>query len=146
MITHASANFAKTGNNRRLLAAIAALVACISCTGFGAITETDSDMTAQGDWEVTVASGDTNIATVAQSGSGKIVKKGAGTLVLTKNSTFSGGVEIQAGFLTVDPDETPDENNVIDSTALGSGAVRRRCRCALPHRRAGPAVRRVGIP
>ena len=114
MTMQSAVSFAKAGNagnglvfDRLLLFLIAALVSCISCTGLGAITQTDSDMTAQGDWEVTVAAGDSNIVTVAQSGSGRIVKKGAGTLVLTKNSTFSGGVEIQAGFLTVDPDETP---------------------------------------
>ena len=114
MTMQSAVSFAKAGNagnglafDRLLLFVIAALVSCISCTGLGAITQTDSDMTAQGDWEVTVAAGDSNIVTVAQSGSGRIVKKGAGTLVLTKNSTFSGGVEIQAGFLTVDPDETP---------------------------------------
>ena len=61
----------------------------------GAITETETDMTAQGDWEVTVAAGDSNVVTVAQSGSGKTVKKGGGYLVLRKNSTFTGGVALQ---------------------------------------------------
>ena len=45
----------------------------------GTITETTDDMTAQGDWEVTVAAGDTNVVTVAQSGTGKIIAgKGCG--------------------------------------------------------------------
>ena len=36
----------------------------------GAITETTDDMTALGDWEVTVAAGDSNVVAVAQSGAG----------------------------------------------------------------------------
>ena len=69
-----------------------------------AITETTTDETASGDWEVTVAAGDSNVVTVAQGGSGKIIKKGGGYLVLRKNSTFTGGVELQEGFVMVDPD------------------------------------------
>ena len=70
----------------------------------GTITQTTDDMTAAGNWEITVAAGDSNVVTVAQSGSGKIIKKGGGYLVLRKNSTFSGGVELQEGFIMVDPD------------------------------------------
>ena len=89
----------------------------------GAITETDTDMTAAGDWEVTVAAGDSNVVTVAQSGGGKIVKKGGGYLVLRKNSTFTGGVELQAGFLMVDPDADAGTSGTVSCTALGSGDV-----------------------
>ena len=89
----------------------------------GAITETETDMTAQGDWEVTVAAGDSNVVTVAQSGAGKIVKKGGGWLVLRKNSTFTGGVELQEGFLMVDPDADAGTSGTVNCTALGTGDV-----------------------
>ena len=89
----------------------------------GTITETTEDMTALGDWEVTVAAGDSNVVTVAQSGSGKIVKKGGGYLVLRKNSTFTGGVEIQGGFVTVDPDADAGTSGTVNCTALGTGDV-----------------------
>ena len=89
----------------------------------GAITETTDDMTAQGDWEVTVAAGDSNVVTVAQSGGGKIVKKGGGYLVLRKNSTFTGGVELQEGFVMVDPDADAGMSGTVNCTALGTGDV-----------------------
>ena len=89
----------------------------------GPITPTTDDMTAQGDWEVTVAAGDSNVVTVAQSGSGKIVKKGGGYLVLRKNSTFTGGVEIEEGFVMVDPDADAGTSGTVNCTALGSGDV-----------------------
>ena len=102
-----------------------AFVAAISAAfaAVGAITETTDDMTAQGDWEVTVAAGDSNVVTVAQSGSGKIIKKGGGYLVLRKNSTFTGGVEIQAGFVMADPDADAGTSGTVNSTALGTGDV-----------------------
>ncbi len=102
-----------------------AFVAAISVAfaAFGAITETTEDMTALGDWEVTVAAGDSNVVTVAQSGGGKIVKKGGGYLVLWKNSTFTGGVELQEGFVMVDPDADAGTSGTVNCTALGSGDV-----------------------
>ena len=89
----------------------------------GTITETTTDETASGDWEVTVAAGDSNVVTVAQSGSGKIIKKGGGYLVLRKNSTFTGGVEIQAGFVMADPDADAGTSGTVNCTALGMGDV-----------------------
>ena len=89
----------------------------------GTITQTTDDMTALGDWTVDVAAGDSNVVTVAQSGSGKIIKTGGGYLVLRKNSTFTGGVELQAGFLMVDPDADAGTSGTVNCTALGTGDV-----------------------
>ena len=89
----------------------------------GAITETTVDMTSSGNWEVTVAYGDTNLVAMAQSGTGRIVKKGGACLLLRKNSTFTGGVEIQEGFVTVDPDSEAGTSGTVVCTALGAGAV-----------------------
>ncbi len=89
----------------------------------GTITETTTDMTALGDWTVNVASGDSNVVTVAQSGTGKIIKTGGGYLVLRKNSTFTGGVELQAGFIMVDPDADAGTSGTVNCTALGTGDV-----------------------
>ena len=100
------------------LASISAAFAAV-----GAITETTDDMTALGDWEVTVAAGDSNVVAVAQSGSGKIVKKGGGWLVLRKNSTVTGGGELQEGFVMVDPDADAGTAGTVSCTALGSGDV-----------------------
>ncbi len=73
----------------------------------------DQDMTAQGDWEIDVPGGDCVTVTVPQTGSGKIVKSGLGTLVLqAANSTFTGGVEIQAGRVRAEADQS-----------LGTGTV-----------------------
>ena len=79
----------------KLAALLVSFTAC--CAMAGTITTTTEDMTAQGDWEVTVATGDSNVVSVAQTGAGKIIKKGAGTLVLTQASTFTGGLTISAG-------------------------------------------------
>ena len=98
--------------------------AAVACHGFyGATVLTTEDMTSKGDWEITVATGETNVVTAAQSGSGRIIKKGAGYLVLRKNSTFTGGVEIREGFLLVDPDSDAGTSGTVNCTALGSGAV-----------------------
>ena len=70
-----------------------------------------------------MAAGDSNVVTVAQSGSGRIVKKGGGYLVLRKNSTFTGGVEIQEGFVMVDPDADAGTSGTVNCTALGTGDV-----------------------
>ena len=75
-------------------------------------TQITEDMTAAGDWNVEVKSGDTVEVTAEQTGSGKIVKTGAGTLKLMVDNSFSGGVEIQAGRVRAEAD-----------TALGSGTV-----------------------
>ena len=98
-------------------------LAAAFCAAAGTITETTTDETASGDWEITVAAGDSNVVTVAQSGSGKIIKKGGGYLVLRKNSTFSGGVELQEGFLMVDPDADAGTSGIVNCTALGSSDV-----------------------
>ena len=100
------------------LAAISAAFVAV-----GAIDNTTEDKTALGDWEITVATGDSNVVTVAQSGSGKIIKKGGGHLVLRKNSTFTGGVELQEGFLMVDPDADAGTSGIVNCTALGTGDV-----------------------
>ena len=93
------------------------------CAAAGTITEITEDVTATNDLVVTVAAGDSNVVTVAQSGSGKIIKKGGGYLVLRKNSTFTGGVELQEGFLMVDPDADAGTSGTVNCTALGSGDV-----------------------
>ena len=77
-----------------------------------ATTQVTDDMTATGDWPIEVASGDTVEVTAQQTGSGKIIKTGAGILSLKVGNTFSGGVEIQAGRVRAEAD-----------TALGSGTV-----------------------
>ncbi len=97
--------------------------ACAMGAFAGTVTEITDDMTAQGDWEVTVAAGDSNVVAVAQSGGGKIVKKGGGWLVLRKNSTFTGGVELQEGFVMVDPDADAGTAGTVSCTALGTGDV-----------------------
>ena len=93
------------------------------CAAAGTITEITEDVTATNDLVVTVAAGDSNVVTVAQSGAGKIIKKGGGYLVLRKNSTFSGGVELQEGFLMVDPDADAGTSGIVNCTALGTSDV-----------------------
>ena len=77
---------------------------------------TTDDMTAQGDWTVTVDSGKTNVVMAAQTGSGKIIKKGDGCLILKVASTFTGGVQIDEGMVVV-----------AKEGALGSGAISVAC-------------------
>ena len=77
-----------------------------------ATTETAEDKTAQGDWTVSVAAGDTNIVTAAQTGSGKIVKQGGGVLILSKANTFSGGITLEAGYVFAN-----------ESNCLGTGEI-----------------------
>ena len=60
-----------------------------------------TDQTAAGDWEVTVGADDTVVVTVSQTGTGKIVKKGAGKLRLTVASTFTGGTVIDEGVVEI---------------------------------------------
>lgn len=89
------------------------LVACAcALVGFGETVVVNEDKTAGGDWTADVAAGDVVEVTAAQSGTGKIVKTGAGTLTLKADSTFSGGVEIQAGRVRAEADD-----------ALGDGTV-----------------------
>ena len=73
---------------------------------------TTEDMTVQGDWEVTVDKGNTNVVRAAQTGSGKIIKKGEGLLVLENANSYSGGTQIDAGIVQVTTGDT-----------LGSGKV-----------------------
>ncbi|MCQ2391791.1 MAG: hypothetical protein MJ240_10240 [Kiritimatiellae bacterium] len=63
------------------------------------VSETTADMTVGGTWTVSVAAGDTNIVTAAQTGSGKIVKQGGGVLVLAAENSFSGGITLEAGYI-----------------------------------------------
>ncbi len=106
-----------------IFAAILMAFVCAMGAFAGTVTEITDDMTALGDWEVAVAAGDSNVVTVAQSGSGKIIKKGGGYLVLRKNSTFTGGVELQEGFVMVDPDADAGTAGTVSCTALGTGDV-----------------------
>lgn len=82
-------------------------------TAFSSDTMITEDKTASGgDWEVIVESGDTCFVTAAQTGTGAIVKKGAGSLVLSGDNTFSGGVVVDEG--TVEPHH---------SNAFGTGKI-----------------------
>ena len=76
---------------------------------------TTTDMTALGDWEIKVPANSTNVVQVRQTGSGRIIKSGAGTLTFrdgSKDSTFTGGVVIEEGRVGVEVDN-----------ALGTGEV-----------------------
>ena len=55
-----------------------------------------------GDYEVTVEAGATETWSGVVSGSGRIVKKGNGTLALTAANTFTGGIQIDAGIVRAD--------------------------------------------
>jgi len=61
---------------------------------------------------VTVATGMTQTDNSSRSGTTPLIKRGAGTLVLTAASTFSGGTVVEAGELIVR-----------DAAALGSGSL-----------------------
>lgn len=109
---------------RKIAAFFAAALASAACLAdAGTVIYTETDMTASGDWEVSVAAGESNVVNVAQSGAGRIVKTGAGTLVLTRNSAFTGGVEIREGAVLVDPALSEGASGTVNCTALGSGAV-----------------------
>ncbi len=73
----------------------------MATAGYAAETEITEDKTVLGDWTVEVAEGDVVRVSAVQSGSGKIIKNGAGSLILAANNTFSGGVMVNAG--TVEP-------------------------------------------
>ena len=73
---------------------------------------TTVDLSAFGDWEVNVPAKSTNVVTVAQTGSGKITKKGAGYLLFETANDFTGGVQIDAGVVVVG-----------HAGALGSGEI-----------------------
>ena len=81
-------------------------------TASGAVVYTSEDKTAQGDWEVTVDAGDSNVVSAVQSGTGKIIKKGAGYLVFAQANSFTGGVDIEEGFV-----------EAAASDALGTGTI-----------------------
>ena len=87
------------------------------------IVYTTADMTASGDWHVDVIEGFSNVVTGVQSGSGKIVKTGRGWLVLKSENTFTGGIELREGRLTVDPAKEPAEDGKVVTTALGGGTL-----------------------
>ncbi len=100
------------------VAMVFALVAMVATDAIGGtITTTTEDMTAQGDWEVTVATGDSNVVSVAQTGAGKIIKKGAGTLVLTQASTFTGGLTISAGKVMAEAEGCLGNGKVLFDTS-----------------------------
>ena len=83
--------------------------------GAGENETISEDMTAQGDWSVIVGSGFTTTVAVPQTGAGKIIKYGSGTLTFASGSaggTFSGGIELVGGHLRVEADN-----------ALGTGTV-----------------------
>ncbi|MCQ2390748.1 MAG: autotransporter-associated beta strand repeat-containing protein [Kiritimatiellae bacterium] len=73
------------------------VLASVAFAASAAETVVTEDRTAGGDWEVSVAAGDTTIVTAAQTGSGKIVKKGAGALILAGGNTFAGGLVVDEG-------------------------------------------------
>lgn len=108
---------------KTLTSLFAALFVSAVCHGVDGIAETSEDMTSHGDWEVTVSAGESNVVVAAQGGAGRIIKKGEGYLVLRKNSTFTGGVEIREGFVLVDPDSEAGTSGTVNSTALGIGPV-----------------------
>ena len=87
------------------------------------VVTTEQDMTAQGDWLIYVDAGKSNVVTGVQSGSGKIVKYGAGWLVLQNENTFTGGVELHAGHVVVDPVKPEPADHIVETTALGSGTL-----------------------
>ena len=81
--------------------------------------ETTEDMTAQGDWIVEVDEGCTHVVTVPQTGSGKIIKSGEGTLIFRTENSYSGGTVIEKGIVRV------ETNNVFGTgevTLLGQRA------------------------
>ena len=61
----------------------------------------ETDMTKDGDWDVFVGDGLTCTVAAQQTGSGKIIKTGTGTLVLKAASSFTGGLQLDAGTVTV---------------------------------------------
>ena len=77
-----------------------------------AVDEISKDMTEEGDWIVKLDSGVTNVVTVAQTGAGKIIKQGAGTLVLAAQNSFTGGITLEAGYVSAEA-----------SGCLGSGEI-----------------------
>jgi len=53
------------------------------------------------DTSITVAAGQTLIDTTVRTGSAQVVKRGAGTLVLTVAASFTGGTVVEAGTLVI---------------------------------------------
>ena len=96
------------------------IMACLVPAG---MSTTEVNRTLQGDWFVKVPAKSTNVVTIAQTGPGKIVKLGEGWLLLTKESSFTGGIELREGRVTVDPEKDPDADNVVATTALGTGTL-----------------------
>ena len=81
--------------------------------------ETTEDMTAQGDWIVETDAGCTHVVTVPQTGNGKIIKSGEGTLIFRTENSYSGGTVIEKGIVRV------ETNNVFGTgevTLLGQRA------------------------
>ena len=103
---------------------IGSILSVAAFPAFAAVTTTGVDMTAAGDWLAEVAAGTTNTVTVAQSGTGKIIKTGGGVLELTVDSTFTGGVELREGVVLVNPAlPAGATSGTVISTALGNGDV-----------------------
>ena len=71
-------------------------------TVLGAFTpEVTEDKTKNGDWIVNVPEGETVTVLAEQTGSGRIQKVGSGELILAAASTFTGGIQIDEGIVTV---------------------------------------------
>lgn len=69
--------------------------------GGGGDQTIETDMTVTGDWEAFVADGITWTVTAQQTGSGKIIKRGTGMLVLKAANSFAGGLQLDAGTVIV---------------------------------------------
>ena len=94
----------------------------------GTLQVTGSDISTTRDMQIGSANGtlDTTDRTVAVSGNvsgaGQLVKNGSGTLELTGDNSFQGGVKIKEGLLLVDKNEALGSANagiIIDGAALG---------------------------
>ncbi|MBU6222316.1 MAG: right-handed parallel beta-helix repeat-containing protein [Planctomycetes bacterium] len=106
------------GNLSAVTATDGAYVLTFTATGAGVVDAAGQSLTqnATANWtldtSITVPAGQTIIDSTVRSGSARIVKRGAGTLVLTVAATFTGGTVVEAGTLVVR-----------DAVALGSGSL-----------------------
>ena len=73
------------------------------------------------DTSITVPSGQTIIDTTVRTGSAQVVKRGAGTLVLTVAASFTGGTVVEAGTLII---RHPDALGVGSLTVQAGATVR----------------------
>ncbi len=91
----------------------------------GTITDTTLDMEHPGEVHVTVASGTAENTAIALTGNLKLVKKGAGTLTMSKaNQTYAGGTDVQAGTLALGTATHPLGNgNATQTVTVGENAT-----------------------